>query len=292
MGLCPINKMGFSDWVKANATHHKHPFPSRYLYGQYLTQLADKTMNNAKKLGIKFYTVNREVIDTQKLSEEPGFALTMGTGEHIYAKEVVLALGNFCATVNPQLRGNAKYFRCPWPAEKLRAIDRDTDVLVVGSRLTAIDVANVLVANGHEGKITFVSRSARLPRVQGERKVFGRKFDLCNLARELEEGESGKGGALRILIEKMKELIDENYPEAATRLGEPSKNSVTEILRGDINEAEKGAILWQVVFWATTALTERYWKTFTVEEKQHWLKEFSSSWVTPRSSKPCSDPAY
>lgn len=148
-------------------------------------------------------------------------------------------------------------------------------MLVVGSRLTAIDVANALVANGHGSKIIFVSRSARLLRVQGARKVLGRKFDLCNLARELEEGESGKGGALRVLIEKMKELIDENYLEAATRLGEPSKKSVTEILCGDVSEAEKGAILWQVVFWATTALTERYWKTFTVEEKQHWLKEFN-----------------
>jgi uncharacterized NAD(P)/FAD-binding protein YdhS/folate-dependent phosphoribosylglycinamide formyltransferase PurN len=210
----------------------------------------------------------------------------MGTGEYIQAKEVVLALGNFCATVNPQLRGNANYFRCPWPAEKLRAIDRDTDVLVMGSRLTAIDVANALVANGHVGNITFVSRSARLPSVQGARKVFGRKFDLSNLARELEEGESGNGSTLGVLIEKMKDLIDENYPEAATRLFEPGNKSVIETLRKDVSEAERGAIMWQVVLWATTALTERYWNTFTVEEKQHWLKEFNSKWVTYRHAMP------
>ncbi len=238
-------------------------------------------MINAKKLGIDFHTVNREVIDIQRLPEEPCFALTMGTGEHIHAKEVVLALGNFCATVNPQLRGNAKYFRCPWPAEKLRSIDRDTDVLVVGSRLTAIDVAIALVANGHVGKITFVSRSARLPRVQGGRKVFERKFELFNLARELEEGESGNSGVLGVLIEKMKDLINENYPEASNRLVEPSQKFVTETLREDVSEAERGVIMWQVVLWATTALTERYWNTFTVEEKQYWLKEFNSTWVTP-----------
>ena len=159
-------------------------------------------------------------------------------------------------------------------------------MLVVGSRLTSIDVANALVANGHAGKITFVSRSGRLPSVQGGRKVFGRKFDLSNLARELEEGESRNGGTLGVLIEKMKDLIDENYPEAATLLVEPSNKSVTETLRKDVSEAERGVIMWQVVLWAKTALTERYWNTFTVEEKQYKLKEFNSKWVTHRHAMP------
>jgi hypothetical protein len=147
-----------------------------------------------------------------------------------------------------------------------------------------VDVANALVSNGHAGSITFISRSGKLPKVQGVPARFGERYILYNLARELEGNEKLIGGALDAVISKMKYLILEHDPQAIAHLS--GDGEASEVLKEDIRAAESGSIIWQLVIGATAPLLERYWNTFTIEEKQHWLKDFNSTWVTHRHSMP------
>ncbi|MBV8304292.1 MAG: hypothetical protein JOZ04_08790, partial [Acidimicrobiia bacterium] len=57
-----------------------------------------------------------------------------------------------------------RYIRDPWARRALAAIDPDAPVLLVGSGLTAVDVALTLAGRGHRGPIDTISRHGLLPR--------------------------------------------------------------------------------------------------------------------------------
>jgi len=294
MGLCPVNQLHFTEWVQENTNSTRPPFPSRQLYGQYLAKLAQEVVNDAKKLGVNFHVITGEVVNIESFADDPLFAdftvarfdVFLDNGDSVYAKDVVLALGNFYATANPELRGNPKYFRCPWPAEKMEAIDRDADVLVIGSRLTAIDVANALVSNGHTGSITFISRSGKLPRVQGKNRghPFAKRYMLNNLARELELTLNGSGAAQVFLTSIVRSLVHEDGPEELPQL--TREGSACEILREDVKDARASPIKRQIIAGTTAPLVERYWNTFTIREKERCLSHVNSTWVAHRHSMP------
>ncbi|KAE9362956.1 hypothetical protein N431DRAFT_433200 [Stipitochalara longipes BDJ] len=294
MGLCPFSQMQFSEWVQKHSTASSHtPFPTRQLYGRYLGTLAQEVAEDAEELGVDFCVINGEVVDVQQFSDEPGFELieprfelTIDNGDSIFAKDVVLALGNFCATANLELRDNPNYFQCPWPIEKMQKIDTNADVLIIGSGLTAVDVANALMRHAHSASIKFVSRTGKLPKVQGnnEGHTFGKRYILSNLARKLELNSDRSGGALDALMSTMKSLIEEHDPESIPSLFKDSEPYET--MRKDVEAARSGPTMWQLIIDATAPLIERYWNTFTLEEKELWFNKFDSTWATHRHSMP------
>jgi len=175
MGLYPRNPMHFTEWVQECAPELQNiEFPKRTEYGKYLEELLDGVVDDSNKLGVTFEILNEEVIDVQRT--EAGIKVLLKNGSDIQAWEVVLALGNLCASIHKELQDTPGYFRCPWPAEKLKSINSEASVSVLGSRLTAVDVANFLVENGHSGLINFISRSGRLPKVQGPSATFHRTW--------------------------------------------------------------------------------------------------------------------
>lgn len=281
MGLCPINPMEFSQWVKELSPKvQKIPFPSREQYGLYLKDLMHNVLQQAKELDVDFKIVNDEGVD---LARKDGFLeISCADGQKVHAKDVVLALGNFCATLHKELRGNPNYFRCPWPVEKLKGISPDAPVFIMGSRLTAIDAANALVEIGHHGKIMFISRSGRLPKVQAKSsRQFQRLWAIHCLARELEAGS--EGGLSKLVAQFKKEIEKEGTTDFSglTCVFDPLAT-----LKADIENAENSALPWQPVLYATSALVERYWNCFTDEEKKYFDQCYNNPWYVHRHSIP------
>ena len=185
MGLCPVNPMQFTEWVReVSPKLQTVPFPSRQQYGEYLKKLLENVLEDAKTLGIKFDIINDEARDLPGVGDI--FELALFKGNVIRARKVVLSIGNFSATSHPELSPNDSYLKCPWPNEKLKVIPVDASISILGSRLTAIDVVNSLADNGHQGSITLISRSGRLPKVQGPRAVYPRRYALYSLAKNIE----------------------------------------------------------------------------------------------------------
>jgi uncharacterized NAD(P)/FAD-binding protein YdhS len=198
--------------------------------------------------------------------------IDLDDGNKLQAIEVVLALGNFCANLHTEFRGNPAYFRCPWPLDKLKGVKSNSSIFIMGSRLTAIDAANALVEHGHQGNITFISRNGQLPKVQGKPSIFPRQYKMYALAKEV---EGLQHGALARVISQVKEELVENGTTDFTELSNPRDPLTT--LRSDIARAENGSIPWQSVISPTKALVERYWNCFTTEEKKQFLTQMNST---------------
>jgi len=283
MGLCPINPLQYTEWIrKLSPELNRAPFPTRQQYGLYLTALKENLLLDCKKHDVKLDIVKSDVLDVRR--GKAVLELSVADGRKTQARDVILALGNFCANSQKQFRGNPSYYRCPWPADKLKAIKSDTSVLIMGSRLAAIDVANFLAENGHQGPITFVSRGGRLPKVQGPPATFQQRYRLYVLAKEAESGTCSPYGVLMRIVTEIEDLVREF---ATSDFSELEKScDPLEMLRSDIKNAENGVIPWQTVINTTKPLAERYWNCFSDEEKKHFCEKYNSLWVTYRHAIP------
>jgi uncharacterized NAD(P)/FAD-binding protein YdhS len=99
-----------------------------------------------------------------------GWEVVPAHGAPILADVVVLATGNepprvLGAHLPPPVQ--RLIIEDPWDAEQKAEIPRKAAVLLAGTSLTAIDIANDLLQQGHSGPIIAVSRRGLVPRSHG-----------------------------------------------------------------------------------------------------------------------------
>ena len=141
-------------------------FVARSMYGDYLEQLlidAEASAAADATLERIFCHVTRLVID----SDSGAILAHYENGEVRKVDQVVLALGHF-ASANPRINDMAfyagdRFIRDPWNQAKLNAIGADQPVLLLGTGLTAIDVAITLQRQAPGRHIHAVSRRGVLP---------------------------------------------------------------------------------------------------------------------------------
>lgn len=96
-----------------------------------------------------------------------GCTIELRGGGLVRADHAVLCLGSPAgahpAVVPPALRGHPRYVGDPWRRGALAGLPSDAPVLLIGTGLTAVDVALTLAAAGRGAPITAVSRRGRLP---------------------------------------------------------------------------------------------------------------------------------
>ena len=204
MGIYADDPEHFTRWTSTHFPSLKETsFPPRHIYGLYLSSVLDGLKKYATQNGVLFRVVNDEAMDINPVGQDLEVLLARGT--RIETPNVVLALGNFLATLHPELIGSPGFFSAPWPLERLKVIPSDASVSILGAGLTAIDAAIFLVENGHRGKLTFISRNGRLPKVQGIASPFQRRYILHSLARDV---ESSDGDALSKVISTIQREIE------------------------------------------------------------------------------------
>lgn len=109
--------------------------------------------------------------DAAELGSRGRVRVRLGSGEWLPADRVVLAIGPPAST-DPAARWpaaaepNSGYVRDPWLPGALDEVPVDQPVLLVGTGLTAVDVALSLAAAGQRGPMVAVSRHGLLPNAQ------------------------------------------------------------------------------------------------------------------------------
>ncbi len=164
MGAFPDAEDDFLVWLRATGFGAADPdvgerFLPRRLYGDYLCALlAGAASGNAT---VERRSASVTAIDTT----DDGYALTVA-GRTVMARSVILALGNLppCGFGGATLAAAlARHARNPWQVIAEEQLDRNADIFIIGTGLSALDILLELAANGHRGRVTMLSRNGRFP---------------------------------------------------------------------------------------------------------------------------------
>ncbi|MFI9510157.1 FAD/NAD(P)-binding protein [Nocardia sp. NPDC052566] len=137
------------------------PIVPRAVYGDYLEQTARRAIDALRGRGWRVSVVNARV------TAADGTVLRTEDGGAHPVDRAVLCVGSGRPRDHYGLTGAPGYVGEPYPlARTLSGIAATAHVAVIGSGLTAVDIAAGLAANGHTGPISLLSRSGVLPYVQ------------------------------------------------------------------------------------------------------------------------------
>jgi uncharacterized NAD(P)/FAD-binding protein YdhS len=189
MSAFPHDPEHFLRWLRGrDATAQAGTFAPRAMYGDYLASLlaADETHSRVTRVGGTAIGLTRGETWTIHLHDD----------RTIHARSVVLALGNLPPSDPLHLDDPpAEYVRDPWAHGAAIGLPHEAPVLLIGSGLTAIDVAVALRQEGHRGAIYMLSRHGRLP--QPHASVTPRPLD------GLPDAFASPRGALRWVRERI-----------------------------------------------------------------------------------------
>ncbi len=170
MSVLPEAPLHFHDWLLAEDEPARDPasampdgrlYPARRVFGRYVN--AQLMAQLAGRTGIVFRHI-REAARRVAAADDGRLRVILDDGETLRADAVVLAISHSAPDVPPPLRGSHAVLADPWDMAALDRIPAAARVLIVGTGLTAGDVTARLLARGHTGAITMLSRHGLLPR--------------------------------------------------------------------------------------------------------------------------------
>jgi uncharacterized NAD(P)/FAD-binding protein YdhS len=154
-----------------------------------------------------------EIVDIERI--EAGYRLTDERGKRHDARHVVLALGNLPPDdrfLPESVRRHPGYAGDPWTADIAR-FDPSADVVVIGSRLTAMDTIALLDERAFRGRVHIVSRHGLLPLIEDTsvRGADAATLDLdtrtpYSLLRSLRRAAAQFSGDWRALAESLRPI--------------------------------------------------------------------------------------
>jgi len=286
----------FSQWIKREEARlvSKYPwfspslaeYPPRIVYGEYLTDLFQVTLEKAGRNGVEFEPVTGQVVDFIK--KDGGLDLVLADGSTLAAHVMVLTLGNFPPSLFQEFRGVEGYFHYPWPASRIMEnVPPDQPVAILGSGLSAIDTLFTLLENGHSEKILFLSRRGLLPKVQGKPSVHRLEFMQQNHIDNLISEEGSMSLSLDQVVQLLRREIDASERESIEWLSIFNPiGSVDRILEEDIDKAEKGPLTYQAVLNATETVIGQLWNALSIEDQRRFDRDFKSFWTVYRHPMP------
>ncbi|MCB8901386.1 MULTISPECIES: FAD/NAD(P)-binding protein [unclassified Streptomyces] len=159
----------YAAWLGTRGTAHLderlgRPLVPRALYGAYLTHTAETALATLREDGWRVRIVTARVTGVARSGADWSLRTEDGRGHE--AGHVALCVGGGTPQDHYGLGGASGFVDDPYPlARTLDRVPPGSDIAVIGSGLTAVDVVVSLAARGHTGPITLLSRSGVLPHV-------------------------------------------------------------------------------------------------------------------------------
>jgi uncharacterized NAD(P)/FAD-binding protein YdhS len=253
-------------------------FPPRRLFGLYVADVLATAIETARGAGLTITTRSDEVVRVRRARAGGFEVLSAAAGEERF-DVVLLALGHSAVQkVDPQLAGE-HYHENPWAT---RTIAADACVAVLGTRLSAIDTALALAADGHRGPIVLASRSGALPRVKGPVAP----HRLQHVPQFVAEGCATVTLAeVATVVAAEIDLTRTVYRSWAEAM--PAPPTTTAGLRAEIALAASGAHAhWQSVLAALVPWIPDLWRRLDADGQQALSTTYRTPWMTRVASFP------
>jgi uncharacterized NAD(P)/FAD-binding protein YdhS len=171
--LYPDDPLHFRSWIEDTGRLGSDPdawyadgrlYPRRGDFGAYLTaQFEAHARHNPS--GSTLIHVRQSAVSIEPFAS--GFRIGLADGERIEVGCCVIAIGPDATTFPVASAGtddlDNRLIADPLRPSALAGLQREADVLILGTGLTAADAVATLVGQGHEGKITCLSRRGLRP---------------------------------------------------------------------------------------------------------------------------------
>jgi len=225
LGLSDGDPDDFVNWAQTHFDFGVTPesFVPRHIYGRYASELLAAAQAKAHPY-VALRHVRGEVVDLRHAGSE--VELELKSGSSIRADAAVLAPGNPPSSQDPvpdlEFRSSPHYVSSVWHNQAV-PLYRDAQVLLLGSGLTAIDVAVALNASGFQGLIHVVSRRGLWPRVHAphppclrniwEGQSFGSLRALLRALRQEGRWAEANGGDWRAVVDSLRPYANRLWQE-------------------------------------------------------------------------------
>ncbi len=159
----------YASWLGSRGEAHLDrrlgaPLVPRSLYGEYLEHTAEKAIAALRESGSHLHVVPAAVVGAASTGGRHALRTDDG-GDHV-VDAVVLCVGGGPPDDHYGLAVAPGFVNDPYPlARTLDDMPLDSDIAVIGSGLTAVDIVVSLAARGHTGRISLLSRTGMLPHV-------------------------------------------------------------------------------------------------------------------------------
>ena len=242
-------------------------FPPRTLFGEYAGDVFEDVVRRAP---IPVEVITEAAIDISRNAGD----LQVSTRSACRAHDVAIICAGTPSPADPyRLAGHHSFIGDPYPLwSKLGSVKPRHRVVILGTGLTAVDVALELLSRGHQGPVMMISRRGRLPSVRHpHRDCAPAVLTEEAIRRHASEGKL----TLRAVFGLMRAELTASGIDPAVLLrevdpGEPAQQRMERHLA-----LARSGELWQpLLIKAANDLIEMIWQRWPGEEKKKFLEEY------------------
>lgn len=280
----------FVSWLDNNNLNSESSFPTRYSFGKYLEHRAINAQLEAERQGVSIkYLIKTTVLELKKMPN--GLFYIVSSQRNYDVHHVILCIGHMPPTNYKEFIGYPGYIHNPLEYQQNKLVGENDSVIILGSRLTAIDAALKLKRKNHKGMLTMVSRSGLLPTVLGKEVP---AYSLKHLTMDAINKVANTHGLtlldlMGLFIKELEELGSighlSSFPKSIKDI------SPLKWLENEIDEAERGARVWQQLLFSIYPLTPEIWPKVRSEDKSLFLEKYYSLFINYLAAFPL-DNAY
>jgi uncharacterized NAD(P)/FAD-binding protein YdhS len=244
MSALPDDPEHFLRWAQSNydASVLPRSFLPRSLYGNYVGGLLERAIADGNP--DYFHWIRDEALSLQL--RDGHLAVQRKNGSEIFARSVVLAIGNF-PPADPRVPGlkpdSTLYFPFAWAPNVLEDLPSNGSILLIGSGLTSVDLIMALRSRRFKGTVHVLSRKGLLPRRYRP-------------------------------AEPWPPFWDERSPRTTRGL--------LRLIREQIELASEQDATWRSVIDSLRPVTQEIWQALPHDEKRRFLRHLRSHWEVHR----------
>jgi uncharacterized NAD(P)/FAD-binding protein YdhS len=286
MSVVPGHTKHFVNWLKSKSEYRELLLESEYIprsvFGKYLSDTLQQAIDFARD-SIKIDIINMEVTDIVRDNR----ILLITEDRTVFSFNVVLiSTGIIQSKDYYALKGSQNYIHSPYPLIKtLQSVNECGRIAIIGSSLTAIDVAITLKYISHKGSIDMISQFGRLPTVRGKDNFYNPKFLTLQAIEQHARRNHGKIRLRYILKLLRKEFLWNGLDWRDVIFGNSDEYENSESLTSKIQNAQYGS-KWFDILRETHPTLDETWGLLDEQDKKVFIEHYLSHFLSKRASVP------